>query len=206
MLLRANFIEERIRERQWAALLTRLSAAGLVAVAILGLLVVVGLQARIHRLMAQASHWRDEAQQYEQAVEEYEALRERMEAMQPLLDPLESVHRGCESWWRLLISVTTALPPGLWLEEFSARKDAHTPIPEISIRGFAENHEQVGAFALALVKMPWFRSVHLAQSNVYLKEGTPLASFEIVARSRVALGVRDWRAEEESSQEGGSSR
>lgn len=199
MLLHANFIEERIRERQWSEFLTRLSVAAMVGIGFMGLILASVVGVRTLGLRREVARLQEEVRKYQEAAREYDSIQERIEALRPLLEPLENAHRGCESWWRLLAAIAENMPPGLWLSEVKGQKDANNPIPQVHIRGLAENHELVGEFALGLARTPWFSKVQITQAGERQGASGALADFTLVAHSRILLGVREYKPPQQAA-------
>lgn len=195
-----NLIAQEQHLRRMAERKTRMLGLGwlatgaLVGVGWAGLLMYTGaLTFQMARIEEQMVKLRPTVQQLKQAQAELGAL-------QPLVSTLQNARKDTGRWQQLFQHFTQHTPNGCFLTgaELGKRADPKKPL-EITLKGVAENQQQVGEFMLRLNQHPELEQIRLDYTQERaLSEQRVAVEFQITAYIKGTAQAEPEKKEEQS--------
>jgi hypothetical protein len=154
-------LERRARQAAWA--LCGLFALATVGLALSGMVTVRARRLRLLQALERREHL------YQSLRPQVRSLLQRQEATTRRTEALARLMTDAGDAARLLVSVTEALPPTMWLMKFEAARDG---APGVQIEGRARSFQDVTGLVDRLKALPGATGVKPLSTNVVTDERT----------------------------------
>ncbi len=106
-------------------------------------------------------------------LNEYKKKTQDLEGKRNVITTLEVGRNGPV---HLLDEFSQAIPPTLWIDEFTLKGDS------LTVKGYASDNETIASFMLSLTNRPYFTNVNLVKSEKATSGGVPVNSFTLTMK------------------------